>query len=176
MKECKSEWVIKAQIHLSKNIITYTFISIFLGIATGYIFNVKAGWLILPLVFLMVYPMMTDVSLSSLRLDRIKPLCIALFLNFLLSPVLMLLLSGFFVRDGKIKVGLNMLAVAPSSSMGLGFIGLSGGDMAARAIVATAFLLSTVIYPLAGSYFARRESFNVPQLLIFKSLVVAFYR
>lgn len=164
----------KLQFRLSKHMIELTILSIFSGILFGYLTGIKPGFLILPLVFAMIYPMMTNIPLSALKnIRECFPVVLeALFLNFVVAPAYMFVLASLFVPDPRIRLGLMFLAIAPSSSMGLGFIGLSEGDLlAGAATVASAFLCSIFVYPLLGGYFAERASFHIPYLLMIKSLI-----
>ncbi len=166
--------VSRVQFRLSKHMIELTLLSIFSGIFFGYFTGVKLGFLILPLVFAMIYPMMTSISLSALRNVRgcFSVIVEALVLNFAIAPAYMFVLTSIFVPDPRIRLGLMFLAIAPSSSMGLGFIGLSGGDLlAGAATVALAFLCSIFVYPLLGGYIAEKSSFHVPYFLMVKSLI-----
>jgi len=52
-------------------------------------------------------------------------LLIALFLNFIYAPLFIFALSSIFISDPQITLALMLLAIAPSSSMGLGYIGLA---------------------------------------------------
>ncbi|WP_460124302.1 arsenic resistance protein [Stetteria hydrogenophila] len=166
----------RIQRNLSKNMLLYCILSIVAGLVTGYYF--KAKWacsLITPTVFFMVYPMMVNLSLESLKKVRtvLKPLAEALILNFLVAPALFYGLSEIFSAPPRMEAALLLLSVAPASSMGLGYVGLAGGDMlAAVTIVASAFLLSLVAYPLMGYYVARGAQIHVPTQLFLRSLVM----
>ena len=167
-------FIVNLQFKLSEHMIGLTLLSIFSGIVVGYFTKIKLGFLILPLVFAMIYPMMTGISIRALKNVReiIPVIAEALLLNFLIAPAYMFVLSSIFVPDPGIRLGLMFLAIAPSSSMGLGFIGLSGGDMVAgAAIVALAFLCSIFVYPLLGGFIAEKSNLHVPYLLMIKSLI-----
>lgn len=100
----------------------------------------------------MIYPMMVNISFRSLKQigKSYKTIIVALFFNFILAPFLYWILCMIFQAPLDIKNTLLLLAVAPASSMGLGYVGLSKGNMvSASMIVALAFLLSLVVYPIA---------------------------
>ena len=168
--------IIKLQKSLSKNMLLYTALVIAAGLAAGSIAELR--WLsgiILPVVFIMIYPMMVNLSLSSLKKIRgsAKPLGEAITLNFVVAPVLMWLLASALISDPKITLALMMLSIAPASSMGLGYIGLAEGHMVSGAIiVAVAFILSIFVYPIAGHYFAIGTGLNVPMGMILKNLTL----
>ncbi len=166
----------KIQQNLSKNMLFYASLSMIIGVVVGYHFNLK--WLtsyIKPIVFMMIFPMMVNLSLSSLKKIKgsVKPLIEAMILNFVISPFLMWLLTSLFVSDPKIRLALMLLSIAPASSMGLGYIGLAEGHMLTGAIiVAFAFLLSVFVYPVAGHYFAVGANIPVPLTIILKNLFI----
>ncbi len=166
----------KVKNNLSKNMIWYTLGVIIGGVVLGHFFNLKfLSSFIIPVVFLMIYPMMVNLSLSSLKNIRgsSKPLFEGLVLNFVYAPLFMWLLTSIFIPDPKIKLALMMLSIAPASSMGLGYIGLAEGHLLSGAIiVAFAFLASIFIYPLLGSYFAMGANIPVPFSLILKNLLI----
>jgi len=154
----------------------YTIFVIVGGIFFGHVWNLTwLSELTLPVVFIMIYPMMVNLSLSSLKKvkDHKKPLIEALVLNFIFAPLLMYFLTSVFAVNLQITLALMLLSIAPASSMGLGYLGLSEGNMVSGAmIVAAAFILSIFIYPLAGHYFAAGTSLNVPISLILQNLVI----
>jgi len=124
---------------------------------------------------MLISPLMVNLSLAALTTIKssLKPLIEAMLLNYVLAPVLIFLLSWLFIPDPKIRLGLMMLSIAPASSMGLGYLGLAGGHMLSGAvIVAVAFILSIVVYPLAGTYFAAGAHIQVSSALILKNLTV----
>lgn len=166
----------KIQKNLSKNMIWYTLLTIVLGILLGYYFDLKfLSNYIIVVVFVMIYPMMVNISLSHLRKVRgsVKPVITALILNFVYAPLLIYALSSIFIHDPMIKLGLMLLAIAPASSMGLGYIGLAKGHMLSGAIiVAFAFIASIFIYPIAGSFFAGLSNLSVPAGLILENLLL----
>jgi len=166
----------KIQKNLSKNLILYTGIVIALGIFLGHFYNLKnLSHLTIPVIFIMIYPMMVNLSLSSLKKIKRskKPLIQALVLNFIFAPLLMYFLTTVFAAAPQMKLALMLLSLSPSSSMGLGYIGLAEGHMVSGAIiVAVAFILSIFIYPLAGHYLTMGTNLSVPTSLILQNLLV----
>ena len=145
----KIERVVK---NLSKYMLIYTLVIIIVGIFVSYKYS--PGFLsryMMLIVFLMIYPMMVNVSFESLKKIKTsrKAVIIALFFNFVLSPFLYWFLCTVFSVSPEIKISLLLLAVAPASSMGLGYVGLSKGNMvSASMIVALAFIFSLIVYPI----------------------------
>ncbi len=166
----------RIQKNLSNNMIYYTLLVMILGTLLGYLFNLKfLSHYILLIVFIMIYPMMVNLSISSLKRIRgsLKPLIEALILNFIYAPLAMWILTSIFISNPKIKLALLMLSIAPSSSMGLGYLGLAEGHILSGAIiVAFAFLASVFIYPFLGQYFASGANLNVHLGLILKNITL----
>lgn len=166
----------KIQKNLSKNMIVYTLAVIVLGILFGHYLDLKSlSSLIIPVVFIMIFPMMVNLSLSSLKKIKgsTKPLLEAMILNFIYAPLFMWFLTSIFISDPQIKLALMLLSIAPASSMGLGYIGLAEGHMLSGAIiVAFAFLASIFVYPFAGHYFALGANIPVPLTIILKNLLI----
>ncbi|MCF2137663.1 MAG: arsenic resistance protein [Candidatus Thorarchaeota archaeon] len=162
--------------NLSKYLLPYTFIVMLLGFTTGYYFQSKIySQLVLPVVFIMIYPMMINMSISHLKKVKgsIKPLILALILNFVYAPIIMYFLVDIFVPDIDLAIALIFLAIAPASSMGLGYIGLAEGHMLTGSIiVTTAFLVSLVAYPIFGIYLAGVGHITIPAALLIQNLII----
>jgi len=137
--------------NLSKYMLVYTLLVIILGIYASYTYSLSfLSNYIMPIVFLMIYPMMVNVSFESLKQIKKahKSVLISLFLNFILAPLLYWVLCLIFHAPLNMEIALILLSVAPASSMGLGYVGLAKGDMiVASVIVALAFILSLFVYP-----------------------------
>ncbi len=165
----------KIKANLSKNILLYTLTIMLLGVSLGYFFDLKfLSKFIISVVFIMIYPMMINLSLTSLKQTKGlgKPVAEALILNFIVAPLLMWFLAWLFRLSPDITLSLMLLSIAPASSMGLGYIGLSKGHMlSGTIIVAFAFLLSVFVYPVLGHYFALGGNIQVPFSLITKNLL-----
>ncbi len=164
------------QKNLSENMLWYTLGAIVLGLGLGAVFDLRGlSAATLPIVFVLIYPMMVNISLSSLKKIRgsRKPLIEALIINFVYAPVFMWFLTSLFIHDSRVALALMMLAIAPASSMGLGYIGLAEGHVLTGAlIVAVAFILSVFVYPLLGQYFASGANIHVPTAVILKNLTL----
>ncbi len=166
----------KIQKNLSENMVYYTLLAILSGIILGHFYNLKfLSKFIIAIVFLMIYPMMINLSLSSLKKIRgsIKPLFEAVILNFIYAPLLMWFLTSIFISDPRIRLALMLLSIAPASSMGLGYVGLAEGDMLSGAIiVAFTFIASIFVFPLLGHYFALGANLSIPLVLMIKNLLL----
>ncbi|MBU0480665.1 MAG: bile acid:sodium symporter [Proteobacteria bacterium] len=103
--------------------------------------------LILPLTFLMVYPMMVTLDFKRLKdgISNFRIQISALIINFMIIPFLAYALGTFFLADRPyMALGLLLVALLPSSGMTISWTGFAKGNTGA------AFNL-TAIGLLAGS-------------------------
>ncbi len=168
----KIERIVK---NLSKYMLLYTLLIIILGILVSYTYSPKffSKYLMI-IVFLMIYPMMVNISFEGLKKVKTsyKTIAIALSFNFVAAPFLYWFLCTVFHVPPDIKIALLLLAVAPASSMGLGYVGLSKGNMvSASMIVALAFILSLIVYPIT-IHLLNMGSSIIPFGEVIKSLVL----
>jgi ACR3 family arsenite efflux pump ArsB len=110
--------------------------------AAGYLFGISAGpaslgvlkGLILPLTFLMVYPMMVTLNIKALQ-DGIKNVGLQLSaqsINFLVVPFIAYGLGLIFFRDQPyMALGLLLASLLPTSGMTISWTGFAKGNLAA---------------------------------------------
>lgn len=155
--------------------IWYTLLMMVLGFGLGNITNLTwMSKLILPIVFIMIYPMMVNMSLAHFKNVKgsIKPIIEALLLNFIFALLLFYILT-LPLTDELLKLALLLLAVAPASSMGLGYLGLSKGHLVSGTlIVVLEFLLAIVIYPLASLLFTSGTTIQMSMGLFIEHLLI----
>jgi ACR3 family arsenite efflux pump ArsB len=121
---------------LQKNLVWAIPFSMGLGLfAGGYLFDAgPLKMLIIPITFVMVYPMMATLNVrsvfsgSDLRLQVVTQL-----INFLLIPLLVLglgrvFLGGIEPKYGLWAVGLFLIGVLPASGMTISWTGFAGGN------------------------------------------------
>ena len=73
------------------------------------------------------------------------------------------------------KIGILLLSVAPASSMGLGYVGLSKGNMvSASVIVSFTFKLCLIVYPIAMHLLGSSRSI-IPFSAVMKCLFFVLY-
>ncbi|MGV1099856.1 arsenic resistance protein [Thiovibrio sp. JS02] len=109
--------------------------------AAGYLFGLAAGpevlkilkGLIVPLTFLMVYPMMVTLNIKALR-DGIKNVRLqfaAQFINFAIIPFVAYGLGLLFFREQPyMALGLLLASLLPTSGMTISWTGFAKGNMA----------------------------------------------
>jgi ACR3 family arsenite efflux pump ArsB len=107
---------------------------------------------VVPILFLMIYPMMINIDLREVINVRghAKPVALSLLINFGLAPVLAVLLSrAFFGGSVEYAVGLYFIALLPTSGMTAAWTGLAEGDLEAALVAMAINLLAAVaILPL----------------------------
>jgi len=112
------------------------------------------AWLkatILPLTFLMVYPMMVSLNMAELRhMQGWKTQGLALLINFALIPALGYGLGLLFFPDQPwFRLGLLLTALLPTSGMTISWTGLAKGNMAAAVrMTVLGLLLGSLLAPL----------------------------
>lgn len=112
------------------------------------------AWLkaaILPLTFLMVYPMMVSLNMAELRhLQGWRTQGLALLINFVLIPALGYTLGWlFFPEQPWFRLGLLLTALLPTSGMTISWTGLAKGNMAAAVrMTVLGLLLGSLLAPL----------------------------
>ena len=90
--------------------------------------------LIVPLTFLMVYPMMVTLNIKSLKdgIKNVKLQLMAQLINFLIVPFLAYVLGLWFFPDSSyMALGLLLAALLPTSGMTISWTGFAKGNMAA---------------------------------------------
>ena len=116
---------------------------------------------VVPVLFLMIFPMMINIDLRQVVnvRDHAGPVALSLFVNFLVSPLLAVGLARlFFGGDVGYAVGLYFIALVPTSGMTAAWTGLADGDletalvaMAVNLLVAIAILPAYLSVLIPGS-------------------------
>ena len=119
---------------LSKNLILAIPVTMLLGFAFGLL--ASPGWLkslIVPLTFLMVYPMMVSLKLGKvLEGGDSKAQLLAQLINFGIIPFVAFALGQyFFPEQPYYAMGLLLAALLPTSGMTISWTGFAGGNLGA---------------------------------------------
>jgi len=147
--------------------------------AAGFMFglNVEAGFLksaILPLTFLMVYPMMVNLQLKKVIEGGDTPVQLATqFINFGITPFITYGIGIYFFPDNHLlALGLLLTGLLPTSGMTISWTGMARGNMAA-AVKMTVFglLIGSILTPLYIK-FLMGASVEINMLSIFQQIVV----
>jgi arsenite transporter len=121
---------------LQKNLVWAIPISMILGlIGGGFLFNAAPlKQLIIPITFVMVYPMMATLNVRSVFSGKDLKLQVATqLINFILVPLLVFGLGRMFLGGAETKyglwaVGLFLIGVLPASGMTISWTGFAGGN------------------------------------------------
>jgi ACR3 family arsenite efflux pump ArsB len=129
-------------------------ISVLMGLATGtFLPDLSVMPLVPVALFLMLWPAMLDMELSGLRgmYQRPRVLLLSLFLNFMLSPLLLYALSSLILTNVSpvIMVGMLLFGLMPCGGMAPAYTGMLQGNVGLSvSIAATSLLLSIGVVPL----------------------------
>jgi arsenite transporter len=122
------------------------------GFASGLLFDARPlGAAILPLTFLMVFPMMVSLRLRELaRLDDWRLQSVAQLVNFVAIPLLGWGLGALFFRDKPLlALGLLLTSLLPTSGMTISWTGFAKGNVpAAVRMTLIGLLLGSLLAPL----------------------------
>lgn len=123
-----------------------------LGLLFGY--SVRADFLkflILPLTFLMVYPMMVTMNVHELlRKGGTKLQGTALAINFVLIPALGFVIGWVFFKDQPLaRLGLLLTSLLPTSGMTISWTGFAKGNVpAAVKMTVVGLIVGSLLTPL----------------------------
>lgn len=149
-----------------------------LGIVYGYYYDPKnLKILVIPLTFLMVYPMMINLQIKQvfskqdLRLQGVTQL-----INFLIIPFIAFGLGKlFFPENHLVSLGLLLAALLPTSGMTISWTGFAKGNI-------NAAIKMTVIGLIAGSLatplytqWLMGEAVDIPLLNVFKQIIIVVF-
>lgn len=125
-------------------------------------------------LFLMLYPMMLEVNTRGAARVVARPglVFVALFLNFLVSPLLISSILKLFVAEYEesLVVGITLYGTVPCGGMAPAFTGMLNGNVnLAVAITTISLFLSLGMVPLWTNFLIGTQM-AVPTALIFRSL------
>ena len=127
--------MLKALSLIQKNLVWAIPISMLCGLIFGYLFNTASlKQFIIPVTFVMVYPMMVTLNVKTIFKGRdLKLQLTTQFINFVLVPVIVyfigkFLLSGQDPKFGLWAVGLFLIGVLPTSGMTISWTGFAKGN------------------------------------------------
>ena len=133
------------------NLIYVVVASLVVGLAFGQVAGAGTKSLlkaaVLPVLFLMIYPMMINIELKELgNLHRhAKPVGLSLVVNFAVAPLVAVVLARiFFAGNPAYAVGLFFIALIPASGMTAAWTGLADGDLETALVAMAVNLLAAV--------------------------------
>ena len=127
----------KILIHINKNLVYAIPLLMLAGFAFGAVLNkdlvLSLKGLIVPLTFLMVYPMMVTLNIKHLQEGlNLKLQFATQFVNFAIIPFAAFLLGRWFFPDQPyMALGLLLASLLPTSGMTISWTGFAKGNMGA---------------------------------------------
>ena len=164
---------------LQKNLVWSIPISMTLGLLYGYWFNaVPLKQCIIPVTFIMVYPMMVTLNVKSIFKgnDRILQLTTQL-INFVIIPLLAyytgkLFFAGEIEKYGLWAVGLFLIGVLPTSGMTISWTGFARGNKeAAIKMVVFGLVIGALAAPVYTKIFMG-TTIDVNMFHMFKQIAL----
>jgi ACR3 family arsenite efflux pump ArsB/nucleotide-binding universal stress UspA family protein len=164
---------------LQKNLAWSIPISMALGLLFGYLFDAASlKQFIIPVTFIMVYPMMVTLNVQSIFRGRDTKLQITTQLvNFVLIPLLAYYIGKLFFSGGVEKyglwaVGLFLIGVLPTSGMTISWTGFARGNKeAAVKMVVFGLVLGALAAPVFTKVFMG-AAIEVDMAHMFKQIVL----
>lgn len=163
---------------LQKNLIYTIPVSMILGIVFGNFYDASfLRSLIIPLTFLMVYPMMVNLQIKKIfsRGDT-KLQVVTQLINFSIVPFVAFGLGKVFFRDNPlIALGLLLASLLPTSGMTISWTGFAKGNLNA-AIKMT--VIGLVLGSLATPFYAKwlmGAVIEIPLLDVFKQITLIVF-
>lgn len=150
----------------------------FLGISVDSSLSKQLKTLIVPLTFLMVYPMMVTLNIKHLKegIKNIKLQVSTQFINFAVIPFVAFGLGIFFFPDKPyMALGLLLAALLPTSGMTISWTGFAKGNMGA-AINMT--VIGLTLGSLATPFYVQGlmgTKVDVNLLLVVKQIVIIVF-
>lgn len=148
------------------------------GLVFGYF--VEATFLktwIIPLTFMMVYPIMVTLNLKELLVKgNVKLQMTALAINFIVMPALGLMIGKLFFSDRPmVAVGLLLTALLPTSGMTISWTGFAKGNVnAAIKMTIIGLIVGSLLTPLYLKLFMG-TIVDISLLNVFKQIAVVVF-
>ncbi|MBU0615278.1 MAG: bile acid:sodium symporter [Nanoarchaeota archaeon] len=163
---------------LQKNLVYSIPVFMIIGIMFGYFFDasfLKA--LIMPLTFLMVYPMMVNLQIKKVfsRGDS-KVQIITQLINFAIIPFIAFGLGKIFFNDKPlIALGLLLAALLPTSGMTISWTGFAKGNLnAAIKMTVIGLIVGSLATPLYAKWLMG-AAIEIPLIDVFKQIALIVF-
>ena len=164
---------------LQKNLVWAIPISMTLGLGFGYFFNTgPLKQVIIPVTFIMVYPMMATLNIKSIfKGEDYKLQITTQIINFVLIPIIAYFTGKLFFSGGPEKyalwaVGLFLIGVLPTSGMTISWAGFARGNKeAAIKMVIFGLIIGALAAPIYTKVFMG-ATIEVNMLHMFKQIAL----
>jgi ACR3 family arsenite efflux pump ArsB/nucleotide-binding universal stress UspA family protein len=171
--------MLKLLTQLQKNLVWAIPIAMLCGLLFGYFTDASAlKRFIVPVTFVMVYPMMVTLNVKSIYKGGDSRLQITTqTINFILIPVLAFFIGKMFFAGGLEKyglwaVGLFLIGVLPTSGMTISWTGFAGGNKeAAIKMVLFGLVLGALAAPVYTKVFMG-AAIDVDMLHMFRQIAL----
>lgn len=158
---------------LQKNLVLTIPAAMVAGLCSGWLWNaspLKSA--IVPLTFLMVYPMMVNLQLEKVfSTEGLRCQAVTLLINFAIIPFLAFNMGKlFFADEPLIILGLLLAALLPTSGMTITWTGFAGGDInAAIKMTVTGLVLGSVATPFYALWLMG-AAIEIPLVDVFRQI------
>jgi ACR3 family arsenite efflux pump ArsB len=163
---------------LQKNLVYSIPAFMVLGIVFGYLYNPEfLKSLIMPLTFLMVYPMMVNLQIKKVfSKGDLKVQLVTQLINFTVIPFLAYGLGKVFFSDNPlIALGLLLAALLPTSGMTISWTGFAKGNInAAIKMTVVGLIIGSLATPLYAKWLMGAVV-EIPLLDVFRQIALIVF-
>lgn len=148
------------------------------GLAYGYLFEASdLRFLILPLTFVMVYPMMVTLNLQKLfTRGNTKLQGAALLINFVLMPFIGYTMGRIFFADRPmIILGLLLTSLLPTSGMTISWTGMAKGDVSSAVKMTVIGLITGSLLTPLYLKVLMGAIIDIPMLEVFRQIITVVF-
>jgi len=162
---------------IKKKLVTFIIGAMILGLIVGSLVDVsRLKELILPLTFLLVYPMVVPLNFASLKERESHKLQVVVqMLNFIVFPLIAFVLGRLFFESVYLRLGLLLIALLPTSGMSISWTVMAKGNVnAVIRMVVIGLILGALLSPLYITVLLGAEV-DVPVFQIFTQILVVVF-
>ena len=171
--------MIKKLTILQQNLVWAIPIAMGFGLLYGYLFDASnLRSLIIPITFVMIYPMMVTLNVRSIfKGHDVKLQVVTQIINFIIVPLLVFFLGKLFFAGGSENyalwaVGLFLIGVLPASGMTISWTGFAKGNKeAATKMLVFGLVLGSLAAPVFTKVFMG-ATIEVDMLHMFQQIAI----
>lgn len=163
---------------MQKNLVWTIPAMMIMGVIGGHFFDLSGlKVLVMPLTFLMVYPMMVNIQLEKIfSLTDMKCQLVTQLINFAVIPFIAFGLGSYFFADAPMLIlGLLFAALLPTSGMTISWTGFAKGNIdAAIKMTVVGLILGSLATPFYAKWLMG-EVIDVPIKTILLSILMVVF-
>lgn len=162
---------------IKRRLITFILGAMVVGLVVGSLVDVSIlKEFILPLTFLLVYPMLVPLNFASLKEKENNVLQLVVQgINFIVFPLFAYGIGLIFFENVYLRLGLLLIALLPTSGMSISWTVMAKGNVnAVIRMVIIGLLLGAVLSPLYISFLLGAEV-DVPVMQIFTQILIVVF-